>query len=150
MSDIKLGKSFKFLSAGIEKVANRMLKEVDLSMAQSIALIWLGEAEGHELPIKVIERRFGKAQSTTLGIINRLEQKGLVSTCLREHKTKHVTITPQGLALVDIICTSMRTADELLFEGFTPGERMLFIELLRKAEGNLLQQHGIEMGDYYE
>lgn len=150
MEDIKLCKSFKFLSVNLEKILNNQLREFDLSITQGLVLFWLDETETGELPIKTIEKRYGTAQSTTLGIINRLEQKKLITTYLSEHRTKMVRIAPKSTELVSIIRPQIKAAEEQVFCGFTHGERLMFIELLRKVECNLLQQQDIENGDYYE
>ncbi len=152
MEDIKLCKSFKFLSVNLEKILNSKLKAFDLSITQGLVLFWLDEAETGELPIKTIEKRYGTAQSTTLGIINRLEQKGLITTYLSEHRTKMVRIAPKSTELVNIIKPQIQAAEEQVFCGFTPGERLMFIELLHKIENSVMQQQGIkiEVGDYYE
>lgn len=150
MEETKLCKSFKFLSSNLEKVMNKKLKEQDLSITQGIVLLWLNDEESKELPIKSIEKMFGTAQSTTLGVINRLEQKKLVTTCLSEHRTKIVKMTAEGMALLPFIQTYIEESDNTVLTGFSLGERMLFFELLRRAEHNLLQQHDIEMREYYE
>lgn len=150
MEGTKICKSFKFLSANLEKIVNKKLKEKDLSITQGLVLLWLNEESSNQLPIKTIEKKFGTAQSTTLGVINRLEQKKLVATCLSEHRTKIVKMTQDGLALVAFIETYVEAADDMVLDGFSCGEKMLFFELLKRAEHNLLQQHDIEMEEYYE
>lgn len=147
MESIKIGKSLKLLSTGWEKALNRRLKEIDLSATQALVLTWLSDAETMTLPIKTIEKRFGTAQSTTLGIVNRLEKKGLVETELNAHRTKDVRITPDGLCHVPAIVVYIQEADDQFFSGFTSGEKTLFLELLQKAETTLLQQHDIESED---
>lgn len=144
MEMIKIGKSLKILSTGWEKALNRQLKEIDLSATQALVLTWLSDAEDMILPIKLIEKRFGTAQSTTLGIINRLEKKGLVTTQLSARRTKDVHITPEGLCHIPAIVSYIQEADDLFFSGFTSGEKTLFLELLQKAETTLSQQHTIE------
>lgn len=150
MEDTKIGKLFKFLSFNFEKNLNKRLKEKDLSGTQGLVLIWLVDEESKELPIKTIEKKFQTAQSTTLGVINRLEKKELVSTYLTSQRTKIVKITDKGLDLVSCMITYIAEVDEIIFNGFTNGEKIIFIELLKKAENNLLQQHDIEMEDSYE
>ncbi len=150
LNDVKICKSFKFLSAGLDKLANKMLKEKDLSVTQGIVLVWLEESKTGALPIKTIEKRFGTAQSTTLGVVNRLEQKHLVTSHVNEQHIKIVTLTDAGRALVPSAKDCFVQADSSVFEGFTLGERALFVELLQKAEKNLLQKHGVDMGGYYE
>lgn len=150
MYNPKLCRSFKFLYTGLEKQVNKRLKDKDVSLSQSLVLLWLDETDEKSMPIKAIEKRFGSAQSTTLGIINRLEQKSLISTHLSPKRTKIVAMTDDGLALVSFIKTCIGEGDEMMFAGFSAGERLVFIELLSKAERNLSQTHGIEVGDFYE
>lgn len=91
----------------------------------------------------MLKEKFGTAQSTTLGIINRLEQKGLVTTCLTQQRTKSVKITQSGEELLPPIEECIAKADELMMTGFTQGERTLFIEFLTRAENNFLLQHKV-------
>lgn len=150
MNDVKVCKTFKSVTVNVEKLINKQLREKDLSLTQGIVLIWLNENEVKELPLKVIERKFGTAQSTTLGVINRLEQKKLISTYFSKDRKKIVKITDSGFALIDTIEKQIDDFDELMFTGFTAGEKLMFVELLKKAENNILQQQGIDMEDYHE
>lgn len=137
MNEIMTGKSFKIISDTMHKILNKKLKDKDLSATQGIVLVWLNEENSKELPIKVIEKRFSTSQPTTLGVINRLEQKNLVSTYLTQQRTKVVKITTDGLALVQIVETYIDEVDKQLFQGFNDEEKDLFLVFLQKAEGNL-------------
>lgn len=143
MEKIKLCKSFKFLGSNLDKLLNNRLREHDISITQGLALIWLAEEETGQLPIKTLEKMYGTAQSTTLGVINRLEQKNLVTTNLSEQRTKIVCVTEDGRKFVSIIEKYAMEVDELMFLDFSLGERLLFIELLNRAENNIMQQHDI-------
>lgn len=137
MENDGLGKVLKNISFGIEKSMNNKLRADELSSTQSLVLVWLNEAENHELSIKIIEKNFGTAQSTTLGVINRLEQKGLISTYLTQQRTKNVKITDDGLSLVESIKEYISDTETELLVGFTLGEKILFMELLKRAENNI-------------
>ncbi len=150
MNEIKLCKSFKFLSTNLDKIINKKLKKYGLSMSQGVVLLWLHDASEGELLIKEIEKKFGTAQSTIFGVIQRLSQKGLVETYLSEQRNKIVKITKQGSLHIDCIKTAMMEADALVFESFTEGEKILFGELLRKSEKVLLQYHHMDIGEYYD
>ncbi|WP_249029026.1 MarR family winged helix-turn-helix transcriptional regulator [Tannockella kyphosi] len=150
MSDIKFCKTFHFLSASLEKTMNNNLKKKDLSFSQGIVLLWLSKEDSLSLPIKIIEKRFRKAQPTTLGIIQRLEQKQLISTYLSDHHKKIVTITKEGLLLIDFIEENIKQADALIFQDFSKEQQLMFLELLGKAELNLLNYYGMDRGDYDE
>ncbi len=150
MSEMKLCKSLKFLSTSLDKIVNKKLKENGLSMTQGVVLLWLSDAKEGEMAIKEIEKKFGTAQSTTFGVIQRLSQKGLVETSISEQRNKMVKITKQGFSHIDCIKTAMMEADAVVFDAFTEGEKMLFGEFLRKSEKVLLQYHDIDIGEYYD
>lgn len=139
MKQEHLGKILHQISINNQKEINNRLKELDLSMTQGIALIWLEEAEGHELAIKAMETMFETSQPTTLGVINRLEQKNLVSTYITDKRTKMVKITENGLGMIDNIKECIHEVQQLFFQNFTPGEQAIFMELLQKGKYNLSQ-----------
>ncbi len=138
MQIYKLGKILKALSIGEEKEMNHKLKEKDLSVTQGFVLVWLSAEKSKELPIKVIEKNFGTAQSTTLGIVNRLEQKGLITTYLTQQRTKHVKITDDGENLVEFIYSSIIETENILLHNFSEAEANQFISFLQRAEHNLI------------
>ncbi len=133
-----LGVIIKIINTNLHKQVNNRLKDVDLSVTQGIALICLDEAENKELPIKALEKIFETAQPTTLGVINRLEQKNLVTTHLTQQRTKIVKITEEGCGMIEGIKLNIREVEKLFFKDFTDGEKVLFLELLERAKNNIL------------
>ena len=63
----------------IEKNANNILREQDLTISQSGVLVLLDEKEGKTASFKELEKDFGVSQPTMVGILNRLVQKDLNS-----------------------------------------------------------------------
>lgn len=139
MEEIRTGKSFKIISDTMEKCLNKALKNEEVSASQGIMLVWLSEEESNELPIKAIEKLSATSQPTTLGVINRLEQKGFVTTYLTQQRTKIVKITEKGLSLVKIIEEHIHKIDEILFEGFDNKEKEMFFDFLERATTNILK-----------
>lgn len=139
-----LGKTLHQLGTMNQTQVNLRLKKLDLSMTQGIALIWLEETPDHELPIKTLEKMFETAQPTTLGVINRLEQKNLVTTHLSGKRKKIVKITENGLNIVEDIKECIEEVEALFFRNFTIGEHAIFMELLQKAKNNILQYQAIK------
>lgn len=137
MEQEHFGKILHQISTNNLKQVNHLLKDYDLSMTQGIALVWLEEAEGQELSIKTMEKLFETSQPTTLGVINRLEQKNLVSTHITEKRTKMVKITDHGLNMTTIIKECIEAVEAIVFKDFTQGERILFMELLHKVKLNI-------------
>ena len=62
----------------LEKNANNVLREQDLTISQSGVLVLLDEKEGKTALFKELEKDFGVSQPTMVGILNRLMQKDLV------------------------------------------------------------------------
>ncbi len=139
INGIKIGKIIKYISTSLEKQANNLLKEEDISLSQGILLIWLSESDNQELPIKDIEKKYGTAQSTTYGIVNRLENKGYIASYSINSKTKIVKLCDAGAEKIDFIKKSIIQTEEKMMTGFTDGEKAMFIELLIKSENNLKQ-----------
>ncbi len=137
MNDVKIGKIIKYISASLEKRANNILKKEDLSLSQAILLIWLFDTKEKELPIKEIEKMYGSAQSTTFGIVNRLENKGYIETYAINSRTKIVKLCEAGINKIDFIKTSIQQSEEEVFTGFTDGEKALFTEFIIRVENNL-------------
>ncbi len=136
MKEVKLGKVIKYISTNLEKRANNLLKEEDLSLSQGLLLIWLDDTKEKELPIKEIEKKFGSAQSTTYGIVNRLENKGFIETYSINSKIKIVKLCDAGSKKIEFIKDSILLSEKDFFTGFTDDEKNMFIELLIKAENN--------------
>ncbi len=137
MKTIKYGKIIKHLSDQLGKKTNNILKLEDLSMTQGILIRMLSEEESRELPIKVIERKFGVAQSSVYGVVSRLESKELVSTYSIDRNTKMVKLTELGFSKVDFILESINQIEDKIFIGFTQDEKDIFTKLLIRAEDNL-------------
>lgn len=144
MEQEPLGKILHQISINNQKQVNQRMKDLDLSMTQGIALLWLEEAEGHELPIKTLEKMYETAQPTTLGVINRLEQKNLVSSYITDKRKKMVKITPEGLNIVESIRERINAVEEIFFHNFSIGEHTIFMELLQKAKVNISQYQTID------
>lgn len=134
---METAKSIKRISVIVGRLTNNLLKEKGLSLTQGIVLTWLSQAENYQLSMKDIEKKLDVAQSTTLGIVNRLENKEFVTTNFLDARVKIVEITPDGLELSAFICDCIKESEAVMFQGLTQGEVMIFCELLAKIEGNL-------------
>ena len=66
------------INNAFEKKANTRLKETNLTFSQMSALIEILNMPTKKTTFKELEKRLSLAQSTTVGLISRLEQKKLV------------------------------------------------------------------------
>ena len=75
------GNLIKQINDELRKRANNMMRSQDMTMAQIGALLALYHTPEKQLSMKQIEKELHVAQSTTVGIISRLEHKGRVRGC---------------------------------------------------------------------
>ncbi len=119
----------------IEKKANAMLRQQDLTLSQMNVLMELEAASGHQLTLKELEGLLHVAQSTAAGIVMRLEQKGYVESFADENdrRVKKVAITPAGMECCKHAASDVKEIETKLLSGLTESEKLLFLDLLEKV-----------------
>ncbi len=92
-----------------------------------------------QLSMKQLEKVLCIAQSTTAGIISRLEQKGLVEGYADavDKRIKLVRITQAGIDRVLETKRDMIHSEEMLLSGLTETERDILYSLLKKIKDSL-------------
>lgn len=126
------------INNAFEKKANKRLKEKDLTFSQMAALIEILKMPAGKTTFKELEKRLSLAQSTTVGLISRLEQKQLVhvSGDKDDKRIKYVEITPLGEKFCNEARQEMEDTQRKLFANFSEGEVETLLSLLKKV--NLL------------
>lgn len=122
------------LNNSLEKRANSQLKEKDLTLSQMTALVEILNAPTKKLTFKELEKRLSLAQSTTAGLISRLEQKKLVyvSGDKDDKRIKYVEITPLGENFCNKARQEMEHTERLLLENLSAEEIKTLFSLLEK------------------
>ena len=118
----------------LEKQTNNQLRSADLTMAQVGTLGILNRSPEGRMPLKELEKRLHVAQSTALGIVSRLERKGLVE-CFgypADRRIKMVQITDNGIHCCHMAVRHVKMAEEHLLAGLADEERAVFYTLLLK------------------
>ena len=110
-----------------------------MTLAQLEALLELDQAPENQLSLKELERRLHIAQSTTAGIIMRLEQKGFVEGFgdSGDRRIKLVRLTPAGADCLILAQGSRTEIEGKLLSGLTETERHIFFTLLKKVRNTL-------------
>ena len=129
----------KQINDSLVKYSNNLLRRDDLTIMQISVLVELDETAEKELPLKALEHRFGVAQPTMLGIVRRLEQKGLAETYFsREDKrAKIVRLTSAGKEKCRFGYDYMDQAEQQLLNALDDQEKQQFRRLLEKANTSL-------------
>ena len=119
----------------MEKNANNVLREQDLTISQSGVLVLLDEKEGKTASFKELEKDFGVSQPTMVGILNRLMQKDLVEvlTDSEDKRIKKARLTQKGADKCKEGYKHMNSAEEQLLKSLTDNEKMEFYRLLLKV-----------------
>ena len=119
----------------LEKNANNVLREQDLTISQSGVLVLLDEKEGKTASFKELEKDFGVSQPTMVGILNRLVQKDLVEvlTDSEDKRIRKAHLTQKGADKCKEGYKHMNAAEEQLLKSLTDDEKVEFNRLLLKV-----------------
>ena len=127
------------INSATEKRINNELRESDLTHAQICLSFVLIEKEEGQCSLKNLEKHLHLAQSTTLGIVKRSEEKGLVE-CFPDpddRRSKSVRITQKGIDLCSKIRSDVQNTESWLLAALTPEEQEVFRSLLTKVRNSL-------------
>lgn len=133
--DYSCGTLLKQIHDIMEKNANNVLREQDLTISQSGVLVLLDEKEGKTASFKELEKDFGVSQPTMVGILNRLVQKDLVEvlTDSEDKRIRKAHLTQKGADKCKEGYKHMNSAEEQLLNSLTNEEKKEFNRLLLKV-----------------
>lgn len=125
----------------LEKSMNNQLRKKDLTLSQMNVLLTLVSVPEKRLSFKELEKRLTLAQSTTAGLISRLEQKGLVAVLgdKDDKRVKYVEITALGIKYCEDAKLEMDDTEEKLVSCLTETERKTFLSLLKKVNDTFVK-----------
>lgn len=120
----------------MEKNANNVLREQDLTISQSGVLVLLDEKEGKTASFKELEKDYGVSQPTMVGILNRLVQKDFVEvlTDSEDKRIRKAHLTQKGADKCKEGYKHMNSAEEQLLKSLTDDEKEEFNRLLLKVK----------------
>ncbi len=123
----------------LEKNANNQLRKKGLTFSQMSVLMAIRNAPKNQITFKELEKTLMLAQSTTVGLISRLEQKRLVTVSddKNDKRIKYVQITPLGNEFCIDAEKEMEQTEGHLLSVLTKAEQKEFIILLKKVNENL-------------
>ncbi len=139
--EMKCGTLIKIAHDRLERTANNELRQQDLTLSQIGVLLFIKDQPEHNVTMKDIEHRLHVAQSTTVGIIARMENKDFVRTMTDpdDGRVKRVLITSKGLKKCRNAQMRMEMSEERLLSDLNEKERTELITLLErvvKGQGN--------------
>lgn len=135
-----IGILLKQMHDALVKEANYLLQADDLTLAQMHLLFNLSDCENQTCTLKELEKTLHVAQSTTVGLVKRLEQKGFIEIYgdNNDKRIKIAKITPEGLAICKQAQENLIKVEQRLLAGLSEAETGIFIELLQRLLKNFL------------
>lgn len=135
------GALFGYCDHQVHKLMGRMLRQYDVSPMQCRTLMFLHDAED-SVNQKTLERHLMIKPSTVNGIVDRLEEKGMVTrTASRtDGRCRILALTAQGKQFYDRFIAIVHEVNDRLEKGFSPEEIRLLTSLLLRVAKNLSEE----------
>lgn len=134
-----IGLLVKQIHDALEKRSNNELRGHDLTLSQLTVLLMLSDQPDGTASLKALEKSLRVAQSTTAGIVARLEQKGFVVSLgdAADRRVKRVRITEKGRRCNQDARENMANTEETLLAGLRDAERETLLDLLERVNRNI-------------
>lgn len=135
-----IGFKFKLIHEGFVAMFNRELKEDDITFSQVMVISYLDEHKDKKVTQKDISEALHIKHPTTIGLLKRLEEKGMIKnvTDPDNRRCRNVTLSEKGLEFVDKRRERRKNTDYYLVNGMTEEE----IESLRKLLDKVIDNMG--------
>ncbi len=134
MNKKDVGSLIRQIHTALEKSANKELAAQNVTVAQMDLLMELKDAQ-EPLSFKELEERVGLAQSTTVGLISRLEKKSLIKTfCDKDDgRIKYAALTALGKKQCEEAEKSIKKREENILKNLNEIEKKRLVEYLCKV-----------------
>lgn len=134
----EIGFLIKVISDRMKALGDNDLKEHDLTFSQMQVLVVLERNNG-TIAQKEIEKILDVSHPTIVGLINRLEDKGFVSseTDETDRRSKIISLTDKARALGKTMRATRNQAEQELLNGLNDEEQKTLNDLLRRLYANI-------------
>jgi len=129
----------KRISDYIEADANRALEQYGITFSQARVLIFLLRSQGKVVIQKDIEKYLELKHPTVIGILQRMEVKGIIVSDVdpQDKRQKIITLTDLAFELEKRITDHVEDAEQRMAEGMTQEELDTIKLLLHKVYKNI-------------
>ncbi len=133
------GGILKHINDALERDTNNELRSEGITLTQSNIITELDQREDKTATLKELEKCFEVAQPTMVGIVKRLEAKGLV--CTRSEvagkRIKVVTLTDEGEKKCREAYHYMSVTEDKITAELSLEEQKVLMQLLQKVHHSL-------------
>ena len=139
------GALFGYCDHQVHKLMGKLLKRYDVSPMQCRTLMYLHGTDG-QVNQKTLERHLMVKPSTVNGIVDRLEEKGMVRRSVSEWdgRRRLLSLTEEGRRFHDDFQDVLRQVNDRLERGFSQEEKAVFTDFLLRAARNLADEEETE------
>ena len=136
-----LGPLMGYCDHRLQTLMGRMLKEYDVSPMQSRVLTYL-HSQDRQVTQKMLVEFLMVKPSTVNGIVDRLEEKGLLRRTAgkSDGRCRILTLTEQGEAFYDRLTAVLWQVQDRMEAGFTPEELETLKSYLLRVAHNLCRE----------
>jgi len=129
----------KRISDYIEADANRALEQYGITYSQARVLTFLLRSQNKTIIQKDIEDYLELKHPTVIGILQRMEAKGLIVSAVdqQDKRQKIITLTDSAFELEKNITDHVEDAEQRMAEGLTKEELDTIKQLLYKVYKNI-------------
>lgn len=132
----------------IKSVSNLMLRRMRSEGAEEITRMqaWIigyvykrGEKDTFQ---RDLEKEFNIRRSTATGILQLMEQNGLITrnSVAYDARLKKIALTPKALKIQKAIAERISRLEQLMGEGISEKEKDVFFSVMEKIKANLAEQ----------
>lgn len=118
---------------------NKNLESLDLTFSQMHVLIYLEKHQGQKVTQKILSQVFNVKHSTMAGILQRMQEKGLIDITVDESnkRYKNIVRTQKADRIKDEMDKYRNYTESVLSDGFSQEELNALSDMLERVYNNL-------------
>lgn len=134
-----LGIKIKLINEKIKQHLNDRLKENNLTLSQFMVLKYLKQHDNEKVSQKELAQAVQVTHPTMIGLIDRLEEKGMVSRQVdgNDRRYRYIRLTDMGRQYLNQSKQDAEAMDSALVRNFTQEEVAVLKSLLDKVYENI-------------
>lgn len=105
-----------------------------------VGFLYESELEKREVFQKDVRDKFGMSRSAVTGLVDRMEEKGLVvrKKAQKDGRLKKVVLTKKCRETCDVTFAALKSLEDMLVKGFSEKEKDTLMTLLEKVYKNII------------
>lgn len=124
-----------------KRIGNAHLNTIGLTQSQADIIFFLARQSEKKIHQRDIERALNYSNPTITGLLNRLEQKGLITRTVdvNDSRMRLISLTNAALSIVEEIYRSTQETEKKLLAGFSKQGVELLAPLMARIAKNALR-----------